>query len=526
MRRRWRNYSALLAVVGALALVTAGSAFADGTLAWNGINGATACATGTTGTMLWIFNPHSTLVVPGDLTVDGVVYPASGWAQSGSGQNWHYTVPITSSTGFPPTSASLDYSGALGDNPVLTISGCNEGGTTPPAAEPSITKDAAQTNDFEYTWTIDKAVDRTSADAAPGATATFNYTVTLTHDGGAVTNVSDVTGNIVVSNNNVGTVTLDTVTDELSDGTVCSVDTSSGLTIPGKGFSTFPYTCGLTDFPTDYPATTNTATMTWSHQILTGPLDLAAGTLFYTTPVVFTQTTTDDCATVSDTYAGGPSGEHCVGGTGDVAGTFTFNYSRTITAGTLGTCADYGNTASFADNSTPQNTGESSQSVRVCSFRAPLTIGYWGNHLANSARTGSYTDPTCSNRTLPNGTSCSSNGPWTKQYLPKTLGNYTVDTILKAAQVFAANNCSNATKSDSNAAACLAAQLLAAKLNVANGSNTCINATIASADAFLIAVGYNGPGSAVTFNATHTRAGAIALKTALDTYNNGGGCPV
>ena len=58
------------------------------------------------------------------------------------------------------------------------------------------------------------------------------------------------------------------------------------------------------------------------------------------------------------------------------------------------------------------------------------------------------------------------------------------------------------------------------KTNV-NNSPDAINQAID----FLTHVGYNGPGSAVTFNATYTRAGAIALKTALDNYNNGLGCP-
>jgi hypothetical protein len=64
------------------------------------------------------------------------------------------------------------------------------------------------------------------------------------------------------------------------------------------------------------------------------------------------------------------------------------------------------------------------------------------------------------------------------------LGNYTVATFQQAATVFNANNCSNASTSDSNAAACLAAQLLAAQLNVANGANTCICDTIKEAKAF------------------------------------------
>ena len=132
-------------------------------------------------------------------------------------------------------------------------------------------------------------------------------------------------------------------------------------------------------------------------------------------------------------------------------------------------------------------------------------------------------------RTGTNG--CNNNGPFTAAFLPQLLGNYSVDTTAKALAVFNANNCSNAASSDNNASACLAAQLLGAKLNVANNGPSCIAATIAAADSFLInnvlknnVPGYIGPtGGPYTVN---TRAQAIALKDALDNYNKGLGCPV
>jgi hypothetical protein len=140
----------------------------------------------------------------------------------------------------------------------------------------------------------------------------------------------------------------------------------------------------------------------------------------------------------------------------------------------------------------------------------------------------------------PNGTKigtngCNNNGPFTDSLLGTSICNGTcvagklsgtfTATAGTALAVFNANNCANASTSNSNAAACLAAQLLGAELNVANVANPCICDTINQAIAFLTAVGYSGPGSAVTFDLTHTRAQAIALKTALDNYNNGLGCP-
>jgi hypothetical protein len=148
-------------------------------------------------------------------------------------------------------------------------------------------------------------------------------------------------------------------------------------------------------------------------------------------------------------------------------------------------------------------------------------MGYWKNHAANSAKTGSYTSTDCSKL---KSSSCSTNGPWAIQYLPKSLGNYVVSSILLADPIWGGANCSATT--DQGAVGCLAGQLLAAKLNVANGScpgNPAIASTITASDALLIAVTYIGPSGKYTLTAAQ-RATAISLKTTLDSYNNGNGC--
>jgi hypothetical protein len=145
----------------------------------------------------------------------------------------------------------------------------------------------------------------------------------------------------------------------------------------------------------------------------------------------------------------------------------------------------------------------------------PLTIGYWGNHLARNGTTG------CTG--LPTGTGCSSNGPWTTQFLPQPLGAYSVSTIKQAAAVFNANNCSNASTSSQNAVGCLSAQLLGAELNVANHSFTCITSVISQSNAFLVSVSYVGPTGKYTLTTTQ-RSTALALQQKLATYNQGGGC--
>ena len=64
----------------------------------------------------------------------------------------------------------------------------------------------------------------------------------------------------------------------------------------------------------------------------------------------------------------------------------------------------------------------------------------------------------------------------------------------------------------------LAAHLLAAQFDVSSGSATCINGTIATANAFLQSVGYAGPQS---YSLTSAQASqAISLEVTLDNYTN------
>jgi uncharacterized repeat protein (TIGR01451 family) len=180
---------------------------------------------------------------------------------------------------------------------------------------------------------------------------------------------------------------------------------------------------------------------------------------------------------------------------------------------TLQSCGTYPNTATAIADNNPQVQASASVDVVNCG-PAPLTPGYWKNHQAQ-----------------------------TTALLPQTLGNYTVATFAQAQAVFNAMNCSSGsrpprpsgTTSGGGAVNCLAGHLLATKLNLANGTNTCILPVVGKADAFLEAqkvtyagitatgVVYVGPSGTYPLNANQ-RALAIALKTALDTYNNGGGC--
>jgi hypothetical protein len=116
----------------------------------------------------------------------------------------------------------------------------------------------------------------------------------------------------------------------------------------------------------------------------------------------------------------------------------------------------------------------------------------------------------------------------TTALLPQTLGSYAVITFADAQAVFNAGNCSSSKAGD--LIGCLAAQLLAAKLNLANASDPCIQPTVTKAGAFLsggtvtaggvtaTGITYTGPGT-YTLSASQ-RAVAETLKDALDKYNN------
>jgi Prealbumin-like fold domain len=131
-----------------------------------------------------------------------------------------------------------------------------------------------------------------------------------------------------------------------------------------------------------------------------------------------------------------------------------------------------------------------------------LTIGYWKNHQSQ-----------------------------TTALLPQKLGNYNVATFVQATAVFNATNCSSTKPQD--AIGCLAGELLAAELNLANFASPCIQPTVNKATSFLkggtvtvsgktaAGVNYVGPSGTYNLNATQ-RTIAVALSGALDAYNNNG----
>jgi len=209
-----------------------------------------------------------------------------------------------------------------------------------------------------WNWTILKKADQSNLTLSPGQTIPVNYTVTAS---AKATGSYSVAGEIEVFNTSNAPITVASVSDSLAPVT-CNV--------------TFPYTLAQNQFIVcDYsgtlssPAPENTATAVDVNGVeytRTAAIDWSKGLV-----------ETDECATITDTFAG-TLGTVCAG----QSTSFTFNYSRTI--GPFDVCGDYTfpNTASFLTNDTGAS-GNSSWTVNVnvpCSGGCSLTPGYWKTH--------------------------------------------------------------------------------------------------------------------------------------------------
>ena len=113
-----------------------------------------------------------------------------------------------------------------------------------------------------------------------------------------------------------------------------------------------------------------------------------------------------------------------------------------------------------------------------------------------------------------------SNSALTTSLLPQTLGTYEVSTYPQARAIFDASNCG---KPKGDAVACLAGQLLAAKLSIANGSDdSCIDSAVAQADVLLTGVPYIGPNG---YSLSKSQRNiAMSVQKTLGSYNTFG-CP-
>src|SRR5262249_53642227 len=205
-----------------------------------------------------------------------------------------------------------------------------------------------------FHWAITKDVDKTHVNIADGGTATFNYTVSVTHDAGT-DSAWMAAGTITVSNPNDWEDITANLSDAVNNGGLCTVSPAS-LTVPKSGSATASYSCTYASAPNPADGT-NTATASWDKDAFFTPTGSASGSaaVNFDTPT----TIVDGSVAVNDTQGGF---------LGTVSYTdpspTSFTYSKTQT-GVAGTCTNYDNTATFTTNTTG-TTGSASQTVTVC----------------------------------------------------------------------------------------------------------------------------------------------------------------
>ena len=213
----------------------------------------------------------------------------------------------------------------------------------------TVTKTAVPSFGRTYTWDIYKDVDKTQVNIAEGGTATFNYTVGVTHDNGTDSGFT-VSGVITVNNPNPFDIAGVNISNSIDNGGTCSVTNGLNVTVPANSSINRNYSCTFAGNP---GSGTNTATATWDAAAYYTPAGSANGTASYDFATV-NPSITNGSVDVSDTLGGN-------------LGTVSyldespkeFTYSKTF-QGVAGTCTDYDNTASLS------NGDSDSESVTVC----------------------------------------------------------------------------------------------------------------------------------------------------------------
>jgi hypothetical protein len=370
--------------------------------------------------------------------------------------------------------------------------------------ELTVSKDAQTSLEKRWTWTADKSADKSEIVLSLGQSLDVNYEVV--YDATSTEGEYAVSGKITVKNDAPIDAKLTSVSDVISGGVNTNVD------CPDADFPN-PYTLGAGQtltctYSADLPnkdARTNTATSTlqnFDYDANGGKQASGTNDFSGSAAVNFanaTVTEIDEEITVSDTYSGSSV-------TGTVAANQapkTFNYVRQV--GPYQQCGNQPpieNTADFVTNDTGTE-GQDSVSipVRVPCSGCTLTIGYWKTHADPSSPRNNPDETLKVLAEQPNGTI------W--------LGT---PNGAKSVAVTSTNVVSILSFEGSNGIRKLQAQLLAAKLNIANGANgSSVQSTIAAADLFLA---QNGANSWNDLSKAKKQK-VLGWMSTLDDFNNG-----
>ncbi len=319
-----------------------------------------------------------------------------------------------------------------------------------------------------WNWVIQKIADYSDLTLSTGQSFVVNYQVTASAT--AADNNFKVSGTILIFNPTSDPIYVESVTDSL--GTVTDCNWPLPFALP-SGWS---IVCNYNGTPSTQPSE-NVATVIGGGETIqaVAPIDWSLAAT----------TETDECADVTDSYAGF-LGTVCAG----QQTTFTFTYTRMI--GPYAVCGNYtvDNTASFLTNDTGA-TGSSSWMVNVnvpCAGGCTLTPGYWKTH--SEFGPAPYDDTWAQ---LPNGAST-----------PFYLSGQTWYQVFWTAP-------------QGNAYYILAHAYMASRLNILNGASTTpdVDAALAWSEGF-----FNTYTPSSTLSKT-VRQQAIYYADILDDYNNG-----
>ncbi len=369
----------------------------------------------------------------------------------------------------------------------------NQGQSGTTLIDASVT--ATPTNTLTYKWTLDKTASWTSKEICKDIDPIppVDYTITWTKDAG--TTVKEIKGTVKVTNG--GAVATDglaiTVKVVNPSGSATyitqTVDVSGNPVLDPNEVGTYDYVinvAGQLSEGSQYKVTADITILNHSGHITTpptpfGPSPSSAG---FTWP---TQTVVHDSATISDTS--GLTTPLPVSASGSK--TYTYNGLQ---------CGENKNTATltFTDGGSPITKDVIvTLNCKDCKAGCSLTIGYWKTHSA--AAPGKQEDAV-------------------NQYLPIWLGTPNGAKSVKVTTSAQAAGLLGYSGDASNGINKLYGQLLAAKLNIANGASpSTISGTISSADAFLAT---HNAGDWSTLSKTEQQQ-VLKWVNILDQYNNG-----
>lgn len=169
----------------------------------------------------------------------------------------------------------------------------------PAVVNPTTSKNALGSYTLMYKWTIDESIGNTPVNQNSDNTK-LDYTITVTRDNGTLSGYK-VNGTIVSLNSNPVKITGATISDQLSNGTVCTVTGGVGATlVPGKNF--FPYSCTLSSLPVGQ--LNNLTTTVWPSQTLSNGAALIGGFATFTASnISFTKNVIDNCVNLDENLA-------------------------------------------------------------------------------------------------------------------------------------------------------------------------------------------------------------------------------